>query len=204
MYATAIALEGRMETVPAMILCCIQRTEPTGHLYSWLIHIPGGAKHTACGQRAWGWGSCSDHSSEEVRGGAKVPSRNPRRHGDPRSLLPLGFPADGVEYGPTRRRPVREVATPNGGGAAWRPVALRFPYRRVYRQGEVARPGPFCPGPSRSKAAWRSCSGPPATGARGCTTALSATLKSKCSPLFPAGAIAHPQRAASLKRPPFP
>ena len=38
---------------------------------------------------------------------------------DTAALLPLGYPADGKGYGPTRRRPVEEVTYNEKWGQAW-------------------------------------------------------------------------------------
>ncbi len=38
---------------------------------------------------------------------------------DTAALLPLGYPAEGVRYGPTRRRPVEEVTYGEKRGQAW-------------------------------------------------------------------------------------
>ena len=38
---------------------------------------------------------------------------------DTAALLPLGYPAEGVRYGPTRRSPVEEVTYGEKRGQAW-------------------------------------------------------------------------------------
>ena len=40
---------------------------------------------------------------------------------DTAALLPLGYPAEGVRYGPTTRRPVTEVTSAERWGQPWRP-----------------------------------------------------------------------------------
>jgi hypothetical protein len=35
------------------------------------------------------------------------------------ALLPIGFPADGTRYGPTRRKPLEEVAFVERWGESW-------------------------------------------------------------------------------------
>jgi len=35
------------------------------------------------------------------------------------ALLPVGFPAEGSRYGPTRRRPLKEVAFSDRWGECW-------------------------------------------------------------------------------------
>ena len=117
MYATAIALEGRMETVPAMILCCIQRSEPTA-TFTLGSSIYPAVQNILLAARGMGLGSVlttrQRRFEEELKSLLGIPEDV-----ETAALLPLGFPIDGVEYGPTRRRPVREVAHSERWGNSW-------------------------------------------------------------------------------------
>ncbi len=119
-YTTAIALEDHMELVPAMILCCIQRTEPTA-TFTLGSSIYPAVQNILLAARGMGLGSAlttrQRRFEEELKSLLGIPDDV-----ETAALLPLGFPIDGVEYGPTRRRPVRQVAHSERWGVPWQPA----------------------------------------------------------------------------------
>lgn len=115
-YGAAQYLEDHMEDVPVFILACIQANESSS--------FPGSSIYPAVqnillAARGLGLGSCLTtrqmRFEEEIKQLLNIPEDVATA-----ALLPIGFPAEGVRYGPTRRKPLEEVAFEDSWGEKWR------------------------------------------------------------------------------------
>jgi len=116
MYRGAVHLAHNMEKVPVYILVCSQEKSGGG---------PGGSAIYPAVQNmllaARGLGLASVLVTRNLSFEADLK----RDLGIPddvntHALLPIGYPAEGVKYGPTRRSPVEEVAHSDRWGEPWK------------------------------------------------------------------------------------
>ena len=114
-YGAAQYLEDHMEDVPVFILACIQANENSS--------FPGSSIYPAVqnillAARGLGLGSCLTtrqmRFEEEIKQLLNIPEDVATA-----ALLPIGFPAEGVRYGPTRRKALEEVAFDDSWGKNW-------------------------------------------------------------------------------------
>ena len=114
-YEAAQYLEDHIEDVPVLILACIQ-TDPG-------TTLPGSSIYPAVqnillAARGLGLGSVLTtrqmRFEEELKQMLNIPEGVATA-----ALLPIGFPAEGARYGPTRRRPLEEVAFSDRWGESW-------------------------------------------------------------------------------------
>ena len=114
-YGAAQYLEDHMEDVPVFILACIQ-TEP-GATISGSSIFPA-VQNILLAARGLGLGSVlttrQTRFEEEIKQLLNIPEGVATA-----ALLPIGFPAEGARYGPTRRRPLEEVAFSDRWGNSW-------------------------------------------------------------------------------------
>ena len=114
-YRAAQYLEDHMEDVPVLILVCIQ-ADPgnTG----WGSSIYPAVQNILLAARGLGLGSVLTtrqmRFEEEIKQLLGIPEDVVTA-----ALLPIGFPAEGSRYGPTRRRPLEEVAFSDRWGNSW-------------------------------------------------------------------------------------
>ena len=114
-YGAAQYLEDHMEDVPVFILACIQ--SESGAIGSGSSIYPA-VQNMLLAARGLGLGSVlttrQTRFEEEIKQLLSIP-------GDvvTAALLPIGFPAEGARYGPTRRRPLEEVAFDDLWGKSW-------------------------------------------------------------------------------------
>ena len=114
-YEAAQYLEDHIEDVPVLILACIQTNANS--------NFPGASIYPAVqnillAARGLGLGSCLTtrqmRFEEEIKQLLDIPEDVSTA-----ALLPIGFPAEGVGYGPTRRKALEEVAFEDGWGNSW-------------------------------------------------------------------------------------
>ena len=114
-YGSAQYLEDHMEDVPVFILACIQANANS--------NFPGASIYPAVqnillAARGLGLGSCLTtrqmRFEEEIKRLLNIPEDVATA-----ALLPIGFPAEGVRYGPTRRKALEEVAFDDSWGKTW-------------------------------------------------------------------------------------
>ena len=114
-YGAAQYLEDHMEDVPVFILACIQANENSS--------FPGSSIYPAVqnillAARGLGLGSCLTtrqmRFEEDIKQLLNIPEDVATA-----ALLPIGFLAEGVGYGPTRRKALEEVAFDESWGNAW-------------------------------------------------------------------------------------
>ena len=114
-YGAAQYLEDHMEDVPAFILACIQANENSG--FSGASIYPA-VQNILLAARGLGLGCClttrQTRFEQEIKQLLNIPDDVATA-----ALLPLGFPAEGVGYGPTRRRALDEVAFDGTWGNGW-------------------------------------------------------------------------------------
>ena len=130
-YRRAQHLEDHMEDVPVFILACIEAPSITGGEAGRGTGSGGpvsGASIYPAVQNillaARGLGLASVLTTRQSRFEAEIKELL----GIPEdvttaAILPIGFPAEGVRYGPTRRRPLEEVAFDGHWGNGWQPEA---------------------------------------------------------------------------------
>ena len=115
-YASAQQMEDHMEQVPAFILACV-RVYPE---YSnwWGATIYPAVQNILLAARVMGLGSVLTtrvlQYSAELKKLLDIPEDI-----QPAALLPIGYPSEGVHYGPTTRKPVEEVAYSEQWGNPW-------------------------------------------------------------------------------------
>jgi len=116
-YSGAQHLEDHIQDVPVLILACIQTdpgTTPTGS------SIFPAVQNILLAARGLGLGSVlttrQTRFEKEIKQLLDIPDNVATA-----ALLPIGFLAEGVRYGPTRRRPLEEVAFEDRWGASWQP-----------------------------------------------------------------------------------
>ena len=114
-YGAAQYLEDHIEDVPVFILACIQANENSS--------FPGASIYPAVqnillAARGLGLGSCLTtrqmRFEDEIKQLLNIPEDVATA-----ALLPIGFPAEGVRYGPTRRKALEEVAFDESWGENW-------------------------------------------------------------------------------------
>ncbi len=115
-YASAQHLEDHMEDVPVFILACIQVVP--GAPMSGGASIYPAVQNILLAARGLGLGSVltgrQNRFEEEIKQLLNIPEDVVTA-----ALLPIGFLAEGVRYGPTRRRPLEEVAFNDRWGQSW-------------------------------------------------------------------------------------
>ncbi|PKB64708.1 MAG: hypothetical protein BZY80_02020 [SAR202 cluster bacterium Io17-Chloro-G2] len=114
-YTAAQHLEDHMDEVPVLILACIQAvpgaTVSGGSIFPAVQNILLAAR---------GLGLGSALTTRQTRFEAEIKSMlDIPEDVMTAALLPVGFPADGSRYGPTRRRPLEEVAFSDRWGRGW-------------------------------------------------------------------------------------
>ncbi|PKB79698.1 MAG: hypothetical protein BZY88_12015 [SAR202 cluster bacterium Io17-Chloro-G9] len=114
-YTAAQHLEDHMDDVPVLILACIQG-DPSSPVSG--ASIFPAVQNILLAARGLGLGSAL--TTRQTRFEAEIKSML----GIPENvvtaaLLPVGFPAEGSRYGPTRRRPLEEVAFSDRWGESW-------------------------------------------------------------------------------------
>ena len=114
-YRAAQYLEDHMEDVPVLILACIQSNPGnTG----WGSSIYPAVQNILLAARGLGLGSVLTtrqmRFEEEIKQLLGIPEDVVTA-----ALLPIGFPAEGSRYGPTRRRPLEEVVFSDRWGKSW-------------------------------------------------------------------------------------
>ncbi len=119
-YTAAQHLEDHMDEVPVLILACIQATP--GAAVSRGSIFPS-VQNILLAARGLGLGSAL--TTRQTRFEAEIKSML----GIPEDVvtvaqLPVGFPAEGSHYGPTRRRPLEEVAFSDRWGESWQGAAF--------------------------------------------------------------------------------
>ena len=116
-YGAAQHLEDHMEDVPILILACIQGDPGST---TWGASIYPAVQNILLAARALGLGSVltTRHRrfEDEIKQLLGIPADVVTA-----ALLPIGFPAEGSRYGPTRRRPLEEVAFGERWGNSWQP-----------------------------------------------------------------------------------
>ena len=114
-YAGAQHLEDHLEDVPVLILACIQASPGTT---GWGSSIYPAVQNILLAARGLGLGSVLTtrqmRFEEEIKQLLGIPDDVVTA-----ALLPIGFPAEGSRYGPTRRRPLEEVAFSDRWGESW-------------------------------------------------------------------------------------
>ena len=114
-YGAAQYLEDHMEDVPVFILVCIEAND--NGTFSAASIYPA-VQNILLAARGMGLGSCLTtrqmRFEEEIKQMLDIPEGVATA-----ALLPIGFPAEGVGYGPTRRKALEEVAFDGGWGKNW-------------------------------------------------------------------------------------
>ena len=114
-YGAAQHLEDHIQDVPVLILACIQAdpgTTPSA------ASIFPAVQNILLAARGLGLGSVlttrQTRFENEIKELLGIPEDVATM-----ALLPIGFPADGSRYGPTRRKPLAEVAFNDRWGESW-------------------------------------------------------------------------------------
>jgi len=114
-YGAAQYLEDHMEDVPVFILACIEANDDG--TFSAASIYPA-VQNILLAARGMGLGSCLTtrqmRFEEDIKQLLNIPEGVATA-----ALLPIGFPAEGVGYGPTRRKALEEVAFDGGWGKNW-------------------------------------------------------------------------------------
>ena len=114
-YGSAQYLEDHMEDVPVFILACIEAND--NGTFSAASIYPA-VQNILLAARGMGLGSCLTtrqmRFEEEIKQMLDIPEGVATA-----ALLPVGFPAEGVGYGPTKRKALEEVAFDGGWGKSW-------------------------------------------------------------------------------------
>ena len=118
-YRRAQHLEDHMEDVPVFILACIEGG--SGGPVSGASIFPA-VQNILLAARGLGLASVlttrQSRFEAEIKEMLGIPEDVTTA-----AILPIGFPAEGVRYGPTRRRPLEEVAFDGHWGNSWQPEA---------------------------------------------------------------------------------
>ena len=116
--AAALHLSQHLHEVPVLILACVQHDGSPSDISRGASIYPAVQNMLLA---ARGLGLASVLTTRPRRGFEKeikellgIPENV-----DTAALLPLGYPADGVQYGPTTRRPVEEVTHSEKWGQSW-------------------------------------------------------------------------------------
>ena len=114
-YGAAQYLEDHMEDVPVFILACIEAND--NGTFSAASIYPA-VQNILLAARGMGLGSCLTtrqmRFEEEIKQLLNIPEDVATA-----ALLPIGFPSEGVGYGPTRRKALEEVAFDGVWGKSW-------------------------------------------------------------------------------------
>ena len=114
-YRRAQHLEDHMEDVPVFILACIEGGSggpvSGGSIYPAVQNILLAARGLGLASVLTTRQSRFESEIKEMLG---IPENVTTA-----AILPIGFPAEGVRYGPTRRRPLEEVAFDGHWGNSW-------------------------------------------------------------------------------------
>ncbi len=117
-YKAAQYLEDHMEDVPVFILACIQMYGGPGSMTSGSSIYPA-VQNILLAARGLGLGSVlttrQKRFEREIKQLLGIPEDV-----ETAALLPIGYPAEGMRYGLTTRRPLEEVAFDDHWGSAWR------------------------------------------------------------------------------------
>ena len=116
--AAALHLSQHLHEVPVLILVCVQHDGTPGDI-SRGANIYPAVQNMLLAARGLGLASVLTTRprrgfEKEIKALLGIPDNV-----DTAALLPLGYPADGQHYGPTRRRPVEEVTYNERWGQAW-------------------------------------------------------------------------------------
>lgn len=114
-YGGAQHLEDHIEDVPVLILACIQGDSSTTVSGSSIFPA---VQNILLAARGLGLGSVlttrQTRFEKEIKQMLGIPEGVVTV-----ALLPVGFPAEGTRYGPTRRKPLAEVAFDDRWGEGW-------------------------------------------------------------------------------------
>ena len=114
-YDAAQHLEDHLEDVPVFILACIQADPGTT---TWGSSIYPAVQNILLAARGLGLGSVlttrQGRFEDKIKQLLDIPEDVVTA-----ALLPIGFPAEGARYGPTRRRPLEKVAFSDRWGNSW-------------------------------------------------------------------------------------
>ena len=116
MYRGAASLLEHIHEVPVLIVACIRRQPPQDGMGRAASIYPA-IQNLLLAARGVGLGSVLTTRQRNHEPDVKELLGIPEDM-DTAALLPLGYPAEGVRYGPTRRRPLEEVSLSIGGEAA--------------------------------------------------------------------------------------
>ena len=116
--AAALHLSRHLHEVPVLILVCVQHDGSPGDISRGVSIYPA-VQNMLLAARGLGLASVLTTRprrgfEKEIKALLGIPDNV-----DTAALLPLGYPADGKGYGPTRRRPVEEVTYNEKWGQAW-------------------------------------------------------------------------------------
>jgi len=114
-YGAAQHLEDHMEDVPVLIVACIQADSGSN---TWGSSIYPAVQNILLAARGLGLGSVLTTRQRRFEDDIKALLGIPEDVVTA-ALLPIGFPAEGSRYGPTRRRPLEEVAFSDRWGNSW-------------------------------------------------------------------------------------
>ncbi len=114
-YGAAQYLEDHMEDVPVFILACIEANANSS--FSGASIYPA-VQNILLAARGLGLGCCLTTRQTRFERDIKQLLNIPEDVATA-ALLPIGFPAEGVGYGPTRRKALEEVAFDGGWGKSW-------------------------------------------------------------------------------------
>jgi nitroreductase len=118
MYGQAIDLVTDIGAAPVLIVpCLVGLTSPTADVQSLLAgsSIYGAVQNMLLAARALGLGTVLTTFHARFEEGLREILAIPAE-ATPVALVPVGYPADGERFGPTRRKPVEEVAFLDGWG----------------------------------------------------------------------------------------
>ncbi len=116
-YRAAQYLEDHIDEVPAFILACIQRDSAPGAVISGSSIYPA-VQNILLAARGLGLGSVLTTRQKRFEDDIKQMLGIPEDV-ETVALLPIGFPVEGEGYGPTRRRPLEDVAFDDRWGNGW-------------------------------------------------------------------------------------
>ncbi|MCH8825486.1 MAG: nitroreductase family protein [Chloroflexi bacterium] len=106
LFDSAVYLVDHLGEAPVLILPCIEHSGPTGLTTGASIYPA--VQNILLAARALGLGSVLTTFHKAYEGEVKELLGLPENV-ETAALLPVGFPADGVRYGPTNRQPVDQV-----------------------------------------------------------------------------------------------
>ena len=116
-YEGAQYLEDHIYEVPVFIIACIKLSSPVTDVTAGASIYPA-VQNILLAARGLGLGSVLTTRQKRFEKNVKDLLGIPDDV-ETAALLPIGFPADGVEYGPTTRKPLSEVAFQDTWGKSW-------------------------------------------------------------------------------------